>query len=171
MTERTIQVGTELTKVHESAFVAPGTTVLGDVEIGEDASIWYGTVVRGDVERIRVGARTNVQDNSVLHADAGFPCVLGEGVTVGHRCIVHGAEVGDHALVGMGAIVMNGAKVGSESLIGAGALIPEGMEIPPRSLVIGFPGKVRRELTDAEVAALHESAAHYVANGKAHKAR
>lgn len=156
----------ELTRIHPSAFVAPGAVVIGDVVVGEWASVWYGVVARGDTERITIGARSNVQDNSVLHADPGFLCTLGTGVTVGHRCIVHGATVEDHCLIGMGAILMNGAVIGTESLVGAGALVPEGKLIPPRSLVLGMPGKVVRTLTDAEVARLHASADHYVANGQ-----
>jgi len=170
MSSPTIHADDRLTSWEEAAFVAPGAHVVGDVQLGEDSSLWYGVVARGDVERIRVGARTNVQDNSVLHADPGHPCVLGEGVTVGHACIVHGARVEDHALVGMGAVVMNGAVVGAESLVAAGALVPEGMQIPPRSLVMGMPAKVRRELTPEEVEGLHASAERYVLNARAHHA-
>lgn len=160
-----------MTQIDPAAFVARGATVVGDVHVGPDASLWYGVVARGDVAPIRVGPESNVQDLSVLHADAGFPCTIGRGVTVGHRCIVHGASVGDHALIGMGAIVMNGAVIGAESLVAAGALVTEGTVIPPRSLVIGAPAKVRRGLTDEEVAGLHESAAHYVRNGRRHTER
>ena len=157
-----------MTQIAPEAFVARGATVVGDVHVAADASLWYGVVARGDVASIRVGAGSNIQDLSVLHADEGFPCTIGEGVTVGHRCIVHGATVEDHALIGMGAIVMNGAVIGAESLVGAGALVTEGTVVPPRSLVLGAPAKVRRTLTDEEVAGLHESAAHYVRNGKRH---
>lgn len=160
-----------LTAIDPGAFVAQGAVVLGDVHLGAASSLWYGVVARGDVAPIRVGPETNVQDLSVLHADEGFPCSIGRGVTIGHRCIVHGATIEDHALIGMGAIVMNGAVIGSESLVGAGALVTEGTVVPPRSLVLGSPAKVRRELTDAEVAGLHESAARYVQNGKRHAAR
>lgn len=156
------------TKIDPQAFVAKNATVIGDVHVGPEASLWYGVVARGDVEAIRVGARSNIQDNSVLHADKGFPCQIGEGVTVGHRCTVHGATLGDHVLVGMGATVMNGAEIGAESLVGAGALIPEGKKFPPRSLIVGMPGKLIRSLSEEEVQGLHRSAAHYVENGKDH---
>lgn len=159
-----------LTQIHETAYVAPGAWVIGDVHLGPEASVWFGAVVRGDCERIRVGARSNVQDGSVLHADAGFPCLVGEEVTIGHRCIVHGAVVGDRCLIGMGAILMNGAKVGEESIIGAGALVTEGKEIPPRSLVLGVPAKVIRPLTAEEVAGLRHGADHYVAAGHQYRA-
>ncbi len=156
-----------LTHTADAIFVARDAVVVGDVRLGVDASVWFHAVIRGDVEEIRVGARTNVQDGSILHADAGFPCIIGDDVTIGHRAIVHGARVGDRALIGMGATVMNGAFVGEECIIGANALIREGQMIPPRSLVLGVPGKIVRELTEPELAMLRMSAMHYVESGKA----
>lgn len=170
MDEPRITLDPSATRVDPEAFVADSARLIGDVRVGPGASLWYGVVARGDVEAIRVGKDSNVQDLTVLHADPGHPCVLGEGVTVGHRCIVHGATVEDHCLVGMGAILMNGVVIGRESLVGAGALVPEGREFPPRSLILGAPATMKRPLTEDEVRALHESARRYVANGRAHKA-
>jgi carbonic anhydrase/acetyltransferase-like protein (isoleucine patch superfamily) len=147
--------------VADSAWVAPTATLAGSVSIGDGASIWFGAVLRADNEPITIGARSNVQDNCAFHVDVGRPCSLGEGVSVGHGAIVHGATVGNHVLIGMGAIVMNGSVIGDETLIAAGALVPEGMQVPPRSLVAGVPGKVRRELSDDEVAKLHDNARIY----------
>jgi carbonic anhydrase/acetyltransferase-like protein (isoleucine patch superfamily) len=160
----------ESTHIDESAFIAKNATVLGNVTVGAHASVWFNVVIRGDVEKIAIGARSNIQDLTMIHADAGSPCTIGAGVTVGHRAIVHGATVEDGAMIGMGAIVMNGAKIGAQSIVAAGALIGEGKEIPPRSLVVGVPGKVIRSLTEPELAALQISADHYVANGRAFKA-
>lgn len=157
-------------RVDDTAFVAPGVALVGDVEVGAEASLWFGVVARGDVAAIRVGPRSNVQDNSVLHADPGHPCQIGEGVTVGHRCIVHGCTVEDGALIGMGSVVMNGAVIGAHSLVGAGALVTEGKVFPPRSLILGSPAKRVRELTDEEVAALALSAERYVVNGQTYRA-
>lgn len=147
--------------VHETAFVAPNATLAGSVEVGEGASVWYGAVLRADNEPIVIGPRSNVQDNCAFHVDRGKPLTLGEGVSVGHGAIIHGATVEDFALIGMGAIILNGAVIGAESLIAAGALVSEGVVIPPRSLVAGVPGKVRRELSDEEVAKLHLNAEIY----------
>ena len=154
-----------------AAWVAPNATLAGSVTIGEGASVWYGAVLRADNEPITIGARSNVQDNCVFHVDKGKPVVLGEGVSVGHGAVIHGATVEDHVLVGMGAIIMNGAVVGTESLIAAGALISEGAVIPPRSLVAGVPGKVRRELSDDEVATLHTNAGIYEEHRDLHRSR
>lgn len=161
----------KLPELHESVFVAPGAIVVGDVEIGEDSSIWYNTVVRGDVMSVRIGARVNVQDLSMVHVTSGrFPAVIEDDVTVGHRAIIHGCAVERGCLIGMGAIVMDGAVVGTESLVGAGALVTPGTQIPPRSLVLGSPAKVKRTLSDAEVADLYDSARHYVVNARNHVA-
>jgi carbonic anhydrase/acetyltransferase-like protein (isoleucine patch superfamily) len=149
--------------LHGSAFVADGAVVLGDVEIGEHSSIWFGTVVRGDVNSIRIGARTNIQDLSVLHVTSKtHPTVVGDEVTVGHRVVLHGCTVKDRCLIGIGSVVMDGAVVGPESVVGAGALVPPGMVVPPRTLVMGAPAKVKRELTAEEVDALRRSADNYV---------
>ncbi|MEU8599946.1 gamma carbonic anhydrase family protein [Streptomyces parvulus] len=137
-------------KVDPGAFVAPTAAVIGDVTLHAGASLWYGAVARGDVERITVGADSNVQDNCTLHADPGFPVTVGERVSIGHNAVVHGATVEDDCLIGMGATVLNGAVIGAGSLVAAQALVPQGMRVPPGSLVAGVPAKVRRELTEEE---------------------
>ena len=147
-------------------FVADSAEVIGNVELGEEVGIWFGVVIRGDNERIRVGARTNIQDLCVLHSDPGSPLTVGAGCTIGHRAILHGCTIGDGTLVGMGATILNGAKIGNNCLIGAGALVTEGKEIPDGTLVLGAPGKVARELTPDEIARLAKSADHYVANAR-----
>lgn len=144
------------------AFVHDGAEVIGRVWLGAASSVWPRAVIRGDTERIVVGEGSNVQDGAVLHADPGFPCVLGARVTVGHLACVHGCHVDDEVLIGMGAIVMNGAVVGSGSIVGAGALVAEGATIPPGSMVLGMPGRVVRETTEVERERLRGSAAHYV---------
>lgn len=148
--------------VDPSAWIAPGAVVVGDVSVGPEASVWYAAVLRGDGDSITVGARSNVQDGCVLHADPGFPLRVGAGVSVGHRAVLHGCTVDDDVLVGMGAIVMNGARIGSGTIIGAGAVVAAGVEVPPRSLVLGLPAKVRREVTDDELAEVLANAATYV---------
>lgn len=164
-----IALGDKVPQVADSAWVAPNATLAGSVVISEGASVWYGAVLRADNEPISIGARSNVQDNCVFHVDKGQPVQLGEGVSVGHGAVIHGATVEDHVLVGMGAIIMNGAVIGSESLIAAGALVSEGAVIPPRSLVAGVPGKVRRELSDDEVEALHHNAVIYEEHRDLHR--
>ena len=145
------------------AWVDPSAQVIGAVELGEDASVWMNTVVRGDVNRIRIGARTNVQDNCVLHVTAQHMTTLGEEVTVGHSVTLHGCTIERLCLVGIGAIVLNGAVVGEESIVAAGALVPEGMVVPPRSVVMGSPAKVRRAVSEGERAGLRRYAENYVA--------
>jgi carbonic anhydrase/acetyltransferase-like protein (isoleucine patch superfamily) len=142
--------------------VDPSAQVIGAVELGDDASVWMNSVVRGDVNRIQVGARTNVQDNCVLHVTAQHPTVLAEDVTVGHSVTLHGCTIERLCLVGIGAIVLNGAVVGEESIVAAGALVTEGMQVPPRSLVMGAPARVRREVTEEERAGLRRYAENYV---------
>lgn len=166
MSVRHLRLDPALTKIAKSAFVASNATIIGDVHVGEEASIWFGVIIRGDTDEIRVGARSNIQDGTVMHADPGFPCIVGKEVTVGHRAILHGARIHDRVLVGMGATVMNGAVVESDTMIGANALVREGQHIPSRSLVLGIPAKVVRQLTDPEVAMLRMSAAHYVESGQ-----
>lgn len=148
----------------QGAWVAPSATVAGKVRLGTGASVWFGAVLRGDAEWLSLGAGTNFQDGAVGHADPGFPLVVGENVTVGHKAILHGCTVGDGSLIGMGAIVLNGARIGRGCLIGAGALVPEGREIPDGMLVLGAPAKPVRELTADQRAGLLASAAHYRAN-------
>lgn len=156
--------------VAEDAYLAPYAVILGDVSIGRRASIWFHAVARGDAERIVIGDEVNLQDGVVVHADPGYPCLIGRRVTVGHRAIVHGATIEDDVMIGMGAIVLNGAKIGSESIIGAGSLVGERKEIPPRSLVLGVPGRVVRQLTDDEVGRIRHAAEHYVVAGQTYRA-
>ena len=148
-------------EIDPAAWVAPGAVVAGRVRIGPDSGVWYTTVVRADMESVTVGAGSNLQDGTVVHADPGFPAVIGDGVTVGHRAVVHGCTVEDDCLIGMGAVVLNGAVVGAGSLVAAGAVVSQGMVVPPRSLVAGVPGKVRRETTDGDLATVRASAAGY----------
>ncbi len=147
-----------------SAYLAEGSVVVGDVEIGEGSSVWFGTVVRGDVNHVRIGARTNLQDLTVVHVTSRTnPTVIGDDVTVGHRAVLHGCAIRDRCLVGIGAIVLDGAVVGPDAMVGAGALVPPGMVVPPGTLVLGAPAKVKRELTSTELAFLRTSAANYAA--------
>jgi carbonic anhydrase/acetyltransferase-like protein (isoleucine patch superfamily) len=150
----------------ESNFLAPDATLAGKVRIGRDASIWFGATLRGDNEWIEIGARTNVQELTVMHTDWGFPLKVGEGCTVGHRAILHSCIIGDNSLIGMGAILLNGAKIGENSLVGAGALVTEGKEFPDGSLIVGVPAKVIRTLDETAISKLRESAAHYVEAGR-----
>jgi len=150
-------------RIHASAWLAPGCTVVGDVEIAADASIWYGTVVRGDVNVIRIGRATNVQDNSVIHVEHGnHPCILGDEVTVGHRAVVHACTVRDGALIGIGAIILDGAEIGAEALIGAGAVVTPGTVVPEGVLAVGIPARVVRVLSPAVRAQQREHARRYV---------
>ncbi len=146
-----------------NVFIGPSASVIGDVIIGAYSSVWFGSVVRGDVHFIRIGERTNIQDNSVLHVTRKtHPLIIGDEVTVGHRVILHGCTISNRVLVGMGAIILDGAVVGEETLIGAGALVTEGMKIPPGSLALGMPARVIRKLTEEEIAFLAQSAQNYV---------
>ena len=138
-------------KIDKGAFVAETAAVIGDVEIGKDSSIWYGAVIRGDESPIRIGEKTSVQDNCVLHCDDESPMVIGENVTIGHGAIVHGATIGDNVLIGMGAIILNGAKIGDNAVIGAGAVVKENADIPAGSLAVGVPAKVVRMLTEEQL--------------------
>lgn len=156
-------------KVHPSAFVAPSADLIGRVRIGRDASVWHGAVLRGDINRVEVGARSNIQDNSVLHVERRLACIVKDSVTVGHSANVHGCVVEDFALIGIGAIVLNGAVIGESSIVGAGAVVLEGVRIPPRSLVVGTPGKVVRRLGAADLKHLRASAANYVKLARAYK--
>jgi carbonic anhydrase/acetyltransferase-like protein (isoleucine patch superfamily) len=156
--------------ISAEAWVAPNATLSGHVEVQAAASIWFGAVLRGDVEPIIIGQGSNVQDLCCFHADEGYPCVLGRNVTVGHRAIIHGAVVEDETLIGMGAILLNGARIGQHCLVGAGCLIPEGRLIPPRSLVVGTPGRVIRKTTDEEVQKILSAAEHYRDASSAYRA-
>jgi carbonic anhydrase/acetyltransferase-like protein (isoleucine patch superfamily) len=155
-------------RLHPTAFVAPGATVVGEVALGECSSVWFGTVVRGDTAPITVGAHSNLQDLTLVHVDADAPAVVGDRVTVGHRAILHGCTIGDDCLVGMGAIVLSKAVVGPGSLVGAGALVTEGHVIPPGSLVLGAPARVLGPVKDAHRAAIAEGTRHYVELARAY---
>lgn len=149
-----------------ASWVADSAQVIGRVELGEGASVWFGSVVRGDSEAIRIGKRTNVQDGSVLHADTGVPLVLGDDVTVGHKVMLHGCHIGDGCLIGIGAIVLNGARIGKGCLVGAGSLVTEGKEFADGSMILGSPARVVRQLTPEQSAELLKIAAHYVENAE-----
>jgi carbonic anhydrase/acetyltransferase-like protein (isoleucine patch superfamily) len=152
-----------LPTVDPSAYVDESAQVIGDVTIGPESSVWMNVVVRGDVHRVRIGARTNLQDGTIVHVMRGtHPTTLGDDVTVGHGVIVHGCTVKDRCLIGMGAILLNGVVVGEDAIVAAGSLLPEGFEVPPRSLVMGSPGRIRRSLTDEEVASIRDYSDRYV---------
>ncbi len=145
-------------------WVAPDAHIIGRVTLGDEVGVWFGAVLRGDNEPIRVGARSNVQEGAVIHVDPGYPVTIGEGCTIGHRAIVHGCTIGDNSLIGMGATVLNGAVIGNNCLVGANALVTEGKVFPDNSLIVGSPARAIRLLDDAAIAGLKKSAEHYVAN-------
>lgn len=158
-------------RLPDSAFVAETAVIVGDVVLGEESSVWFGTVIRGDVHAIRIGARTNLQDLTMVHVTSRtHPTTIGDEVTVGHRVTLHGCTVGDRCLVGIGATVLDGAVVGEEAMVGAGALVPPGMVVPPRTLVLGAPARVKRDLGPEEIAALRTSAANYAAYAARYRA-
>jgi len=159
-----------LPNVADDAFIAPGAMVIGDVTIEAGASVWYNAVLRGDIAPIRLGRGSNVQDGSVLHVDEGVPCVIGDHVVIGHGAVVHSAVVEDGALIAMHATVLSNATIGRESIVGAHALVPPGKAFPARSLIVGVPGKVAREVTDAEAAETRENAARYAGYAQRHRA-
>ena len=163
------QLGDLIPQLGPGAWVAPSATVIGQVQLGAQASVWYGVVIRADNDLISIGARSNVQENSVLHTDHGFPLTLGDEVTVGHQAMLHGCTVGDCSLIGIQAVVLNGAKIGRHCLVGAGALVTEGKEFPDGSLILGSPAKVARMLTPEQIERLRWSAAHYVVNAARHR--
>jgi carbonic anhydrase/acetyltransferase-like protein (isoleucine patch superfamily) len=150
----------------DGTWVADSAQVMGSVVLGENVSIWFGAVLRGDTEPLKIGRNSNVQDLSVLHADVGCPLTIGENVTIGHQVMLHGCTVGDNSLIGIQAVVLNNAKIGRNSIVGAGSVVTEGKEFPDNSLIIGAPAKVVRTLDDAAVAKLRASADHYVQNGR-----
>ncbi len=157
-------------QISDSAWVADSAQVIGTVELGDDTSVWFGTVIRGDTATIQIGQRTNIQDLSVLHADVGKPLTIGDDVTVGHKVMLHGCTVGDGSLIGIGAIVLNGAKIGKGCLVGAGSLVTEGKEFPDGSMIMGSPAKVVRQLTPEQLEGLLQSARHYVDNARRYRA-
>ena len=163
------QLDSLIPSLHASAWVADDAQVIGNVTLAEDVSVWFGVVVRGDTESITVGKGSNIQDNSVLHADLGKPLVVGENVTVGHQAMLHGCSIGDNSLIGIQAVVLNGAKIGKNCLVGAGALVTEGKEFPDGSMILGSPAKVVRQLSAEQIEALKMSARHYVDNARRYK--
>lgn len=156
-------------RVHEAAFVAETAVLAGDVSVGEGSSVWFGAVLRGDVNTVTVGARTSIQENAVLHCDADAPCTVGDDVTIGHQATVHGCTVGNGAVVGIGARVLSHATVGAGAVIGAGAVVREGAVIPPNTVAVGIPAKPIRGLTDADRARFRANAAHYVELGEEYR--
>jgi len=170
-----IPFGGKTPLVDPTAFIAPGVRLIGDIEIGAESSIWYNCVLRGDVNHIRIGARTNIQDGSVLHVDsplpgheAGYPTLIGDDVLIGHLAMVHGCTLHDRAFVGLGAIVMDGCEIESDAMLAAGALLTQGKRIPAGQLWAGRPAKYVRDLTEADIAGMQAGVAHYVANAKLH---
>jgi carbonic anhydrase/acetyltransferase-like protein (isoleucine patch superfamily) len=155
--------------IDATSFIAPTAVIVGDVTIAAESSVWFGAVIRGDTEAIRIGQQTNIQDGCILHADAAYPCTLGERVTLGHGAIVHGATVEDDCLIGMRAVVMNGARIGRGSIVAVGAIVTEGTNVPPGSVVMGQPGRVKREVNDRDCERIRHAAEHYVAAAKTYR--
>ena len=152
-------------KIHPTVFIAPGAMLIGDVTIGEDSGVWFNCVLRADIDRIEVGARSNIQDGTVIHLDTGIPTIIGDDVTIGHAAIIHACTIGDGALIGMGAIILSGAKIGEEAIVAAGTLVREGQEIPPRSVAMGVPAQVRRETTEEDLKRMRDNAEGYARRG------
>ena len=152
--------------IDPSVFVAPGAMIIGDVTIGEESSIWFNSVLRGDLEPIRIGCRTNVQDGAVIHMDKEIPCLIGDDVTIGHGAILHSCTIGNEALIGMGAILLTGSVIGERAIVAAGTLVREGQDIPPGTIAMGVPAKVRREATEAEFERVRRGKDDYVLRGK-----
>jgi carbonic anhydrase/acetyltransferase-like protein (isoleucine patch superfamily) len=159
-----------MASIHPTAFIAPTAAVMGDVTLGEYASVWYGAVVRGDMAPIVIGAQTNIQDGTIVHVDEGVPCRVGDRVGVGHRVILHGCVVEDDCLIAMGSVLLNGVIIGSGSVVAAGAVIPEGMRVPPGSLVMGVPGRIVRQVDATLAERVAATWSHYVEEAQAHKA-
>ena len=156
-------------KIHPTAFIAPTAAVMGDVTVGENASLWYHTVVRGDMAPIIIGSDSNIQDGTIVHVDEEVPCTVGRRVAVGHRVVLHGCTVADDCLIGMGSVLLNGVAVGAGSVVAAGAVIPEGMQIPPKSLVMGVPGRIIRSVDAALAERVTATWSHYVEEARAHR--
>ena len=167
----TVNVDDVLTHVDPSVFVADTARVIGEVSIARDSSVWFGAVIRGDIESVTIGEGTNIQDGAVVHVDPGYPCVIGRGVTLGHGAIVHGATIADNVMVGIGARVLTGAVVGENSIIGAGAVVTEGTIIPPNSLALGIPAKVVKEVTEEQAARIRRTAQRYINLARAYRER
>ncbi|MFH5835976.1 gamma carbonic anhydrase family protein [Proteiniclasticum sp. C24MP] len=156
-------------EIQENCFIAENATLIGDIRIGEQSSVWYGTVIRGDVAPIRIGRQTNIQDNSILHTDKGLTLTIGDHVTIGHGCIIHGASILGNSIIGMGSILLNGSEIGKNTMIGAGSLVTEGKKIPEGELWMGRPAKFVRKLTIEEIVKLENSAKHYFDYAMEHK--
>jgi carbonic anhydrase/acetyltransferase-like protein (isoleucine patch superfamily) len=158
-----------MNKIHPTAFIASTAAVMGDVTLGEDASVWYHAVVRGDMAPIVIGGQTNIQDGTIVHVDAGVPCTVGSRVAVGHRVILHGCTVGDDCLIAMGSVLLNRVVIGAGSVVAAGAVVPEGIEVPPRSLVMGVPGRIVRQVDSALAERVTATWKHYVKEAGTHR--
>jgi len=156
-------------EVHPEAWIAPNATIIGKVKLEKNSSIWFNAVLRGDIELITIGENSNIQDGSVLHTDPGYPLTVGKGVTVGHMVMLHGCQISDDTLIGIGSIILNNAKIGKNCIVGANTLITENKIIPDNSLVVGSPGKVLRKVTDEEIKAILENGKHYVDGSKKYK--
>lgn len=156
-------------KIADGVYIASNAAVIGDVAIGKNSSVWFGAVIRGDSNSMTIGSQTNVQDLCVLHVDSRHPLIIGDAVTIGHRAILHGCTIENNVLIGMGATIMNGAVIGKESIVGAGALVTEDTEIPPRSLVLGFPAKVKRALSEEEIGMIATAARHYAERARVYR--
>jgi carbonic anhydrase/acetyltransferase-like protein (isoleucine patch superfamily) len=161
----------KLPKIHESVYISENVSIIGDVEIGENSSVWFGAVIRGDVCNVKIGNNSNIQENAVIHVNYNMPSIIGDFVTVGHSAIIHGATIGDFVIVGMGAIVLDGAKVGKNVIIAAGSLVPPRMEIPDGVMVMGVPAKIVRTLRDEEIEHIKKNALDYVELGKIMKSQ
>jgi carbonic anhydrase/acetyltransferase-like protein (isoleucine patch superfamily) len=164
------QLNDQAPQVHDTAFVADSAQVIGHVKLGQDSSVWFGAVLRGDNEPMTIGPGTNIQDGSVLHSDHGYPLTLGANVTVGHKVVLHGCTVGDESLIGIGAVVLNGARIGKNCLVGAGALVTEGKEFPDGSMILGSPAKAVKQLSPEQIEGLRRSARSYVENANRFRA-
>ncbi len=162
-------LGDKQPQLGDDTWIAPNATIIGDVRLGDQASVWWNATLRGDNDPIHIGANTNIQDGSVLHTDEGIPMHIGSNVTVGHLVMLHGCTVGDGSLIGIGSVILNRAVIGKGCIVGANTLIPEGKVFPDHVLIVGSPGKVVRPLTEEEVARLRHSAAHYVANASRYR--
>jgi carbonic anhydrase/acetyltransferase-like protein (isoleucine patch superfamily) len=160
----------EQPRIHPTAFVAPTASVMGDVTLGPDSSVWYGAVLRGDMAPIVIGAETCLQDGTIVHVDEEVPCIIADRVGVGHRVILHGCTVASHCLIGMGSTLLNGVVIGEGSVVAAGAVIPEGMQVPPESLVMGVPGRIVRAVDDVLRDRIESTWSHYVMQARAHRA-
>lgn len=163
------ELGDAKPDIHADAWVAPDARLIGRIRLRPEASVWFQSVLRGDNEWIEIGARSNVQDGTVMHTDMGYPLTVGDGVTIGHKVMLHGCSVGADSLIGIGSIILNGARIGARSIVGANSLVTEGKEFPDGVLILGAPAKVVRELTDEEIALIGHSADHYVENAKRYR--